>query len=560
MASTTAHELHPGGQATSRWKAFAKRLECPVDEDGGYVNDRWTNRDLIPIPPDRRTYKIWSFVIYWFVSGACISAYSAGSSLLAYGLTAQQAMACVVIGAIITGMLSVVSGTPGEVHHIGFTVVSRVTWGLRGGLFPVALRTFTSIWWFGIQSYWGGMAVALILGGLSPSFKHMYNPIPASSHITIQNLIGVIIWYILYIPLVLVPPERLQRPFVISSIAFGATLIGLLAWAVPTAGGGGPLFHTQNTAPSTSYSMMLGITSILSAWGAGTIGQSDWVRYSQRRYYPMLSQLVAAPLMITLCALVGVVVTSASYQILGTLYWSPIELLGAIQEHYNSSPGVRAAVIFAGIGCTCAQLSINVLLNSVSTGMDMAGLWPKYINIRRGAYILAAFGLASNPWQILASATTFLSVISFLGVFTAPMTGLLLADYLVVRRHRVQIPDLYNGTPSSIYWFWHGIHWRAVVAFLVSVWVFWPGFIMTMKDPKANNGWVKLFNISFLVGLGLGFVIYLAICAVSPPPHYKEGDPYLDDDLYCKNVSAVAPTDGVEDGKHDENVTVVPVV
>ncbi|BEI86532.1 hypothetical protein CcaverHIS002_0608190 [Cutaneotrichosporon cavernicola] len=529
MASTTAHELHPSGQTTSRWKAFAKRLECPVDEDGGYVNDRWTNRDLIPIPPDRRTYKIWSFVIYWFVSGACISAYSAGSSLLAYGLTAQQAMACVVIGAIITGMLSVVSGTPGEVHHIGFTVVSRVTWGLRGGLFPVALRTFTSIWWFGIQSYWGGMAVALILGGLSPSFKHMYNPIPESSHITIQNLIGVIIW--------------LQRPFVISSIAFGATLIGLLAWAVPTAGGGGPLFHTQNTAPSTSYSMMLGITSILSAWGAGTIGQSDWVRYSQRRYYPMLSQLVAAPLMITLCALVGVVVTSSSYQILGTLYWSPIELLGAIQEHYNSSPG----------------LSINVLLNSVSTGMDMAGLWPKYINIRRGAYLLAAFGLASNPWQILASATTFLSVISFLGVFTAPMTGLLLADYLVVRRHRVKIPDLYNGTPSSIYWFWHGIHWRAVVAFLVSVWVFWPGFIMTMKDPKADNGWVKLFNISFLVGLGLGFVIYLAICVVSPPPHYKEGDPYLDDDLYCKNVSAVAPTDGVEDGKHDENVTVVPV-
>ena len=64
--------------------------------------------------------------------------------------------------------------------------------------------------------------------------------------------------------------------------------------------------------------------------------------------------------------------------------------LGAIQDHYDSHSGVRAAAFFAGLGCTCAQLSINVLLNSVSTGMDMAGLWPKYINIRRGAYILAA--------------------------------------------------------------------------------------------------------------------------------------------------------------------------
>lgn len=100
--------------------------------------------------------------------------------------------------------------------------------------------------------------------------------------------------------------------------------------------------------------------------------------------------MIAAPVMITCCALVGVVVTSSSSQILGEIIWSPINLLSAIQDYYGSSPGVRVAVFFAGFGCTCAQLSINVLLNSVSTGMDMAGLWPRYINIRRGAYILAA--------------------------------------------------------------------------------------------------------------------------------------------------------------------------
>jgi cytosine/uracil/thiamine/allantoin permease len=33
-------------------------------------------------------------------------------------------------------------------------------------------------------------------------------------------------------------------------------------------------------------------------------------------------------------------------------------------------------------------------------------------------------GLASNPWQILASAAIFLNVVSGLGVFIAPMTGL----------------------------------------------------------------------------------------------------------------------------------------
>ena len=116
-----------------------------------------------------------------------------------------------------------------------------------------------------------------MLGAMSPSWKNKPSSIPASAHITEQELVGVVLWYILYIPLVMVPPERLQKPFIFSSFAFGCTLIGLLAWAVSTAGGGGPLFKTVNTASSTPYSMMLGITSILSSWGSGTIGQSDWV-------------------------------------------------------------------------------------------------------------------------------------------------------------------------------------------------------------------------------------------------------------------------------------------
>jgi nucleobase:cation symporter-1, NCS1 family len=103
----------------------------------------------------------------------------------------------------------------------------------------------------------------------------------------------------------------------------------------------------------------------------------------------------------------GVVITSASSQILGTLYWNPVQLLAAIQEHYHSSPhgssiiytltyiliyidcSVRGGVFFASVGLAFSQLALNTVLNSVSTGMDIAGLWPQFINIRRGAYLLA---------------------------------------------------------------------------------------------------------------------------------------------------------------------------
>lgn len=61
---------------------------------------------------------------------------------------------------------------------------------------------------------------------------------------------------------------------------------------------------------------------------------------------------------------------------------------------------MRAAVFFAGLSLALSQLAINTVLNAVSTGMDIAGLWPRFINIRRGAYILAIvsleYGIGSN--------------------------------------------------------------------------------------------------------------------------------------------------------------------
>jgi NCS1 family nucleobase:cation symporter-1 len=103
---------------------------------------------------------------------------------------------------------------------------------------------------------------------------------------------------------------------------------------------------------------------------------------------------------------------------------------GAIQTHYGDSSGVRAAVFFAGFGCTCAQLSINVILNGVSTGMVLAGFAPKYINIKRGAVLLGMLGLAVNPWQLTATASTFIGVISGFGIFIGrPLPSSSLLDF-----------------------------------------------------------------------------------------------------------------------------------
>ncbi|KAL1964155.1 hypothetical protein VTN77DRAFT_7243 [Rasamsonia byssochlamydoides] len=512
------------------WETLKKKLQVPIDEDRYYENTAWCNRDLIPIPPERRTWGIWGYFGYWTVSGSCISAWSTGSTLLAFGLNPRQAIGCVAAGGVLTGLLAVACGWMGEKHHIGFTVASRFSWGMRGAYFPVLIRIFVACMWFGMQSYWGGQATRVLIGAIIPGFAHMKNFFSESSHLATNDFIGMVIWYAAFIPLVLVKPERLQVPFAISFVLFATSCFGILIWAVVNADGAGSMFRETPTTINVGWGVMYGITAILGAWGAGTLGQSDWTRYANRRFAPTLSQLVAAPITIVITAVIGIVVTSAANDLLGQVVWNPIYLLADIQEHYHSSPRARAGVFFASVGMVSTQLAISVVLNSVSTGMDMAGLCPRYINIIRGSYIMAIIGICTQPWQLLSTATKFLSVLSGFGVFMAPLTGVLLADYHIVRRHRLKLRDLYTGNPSSIYWYFHGFNWRGPVAFVAGMWSLLPGLVGTVNSDNASSslaGWIRLYNLTFIVGLAISFTVMSVLGSLFPPPGLGLQEPFV---------------------------------
>ncbi|KAJ5090049.1 hypothetical protein N7532_008733 [Penicillium argentinense] len=549
------------------WPCLKERLQCPKDEDANYENTTWCNRDLIPIPPDRRTYGVWSYFGYWTVSGSCISAWSTGSTLLAFGLSPQQAIAVVVVGGILAGLLAVACGWMGENHYIGFTVSSRFSWGMRGSYFPVILRSFVSCMWFGMQAFWGGQATRVMIGAVIPGkaivldsdgrpfsdihvegFAHMPNYFAASSHLQTKDFIGLVIWMCAFIPGLLIRPEKLQLPFVICFTFFCGSCFGLLIWSVSQAHGPGSMFQKPASAPNVGWAFMFGITAILGSWGSGTLGQSDWTRYAKRRFAPTLSQLIASPLTIAATATIGIIVTSASRDIMGgEIEWNPIYLLADIQDFYGSSPGVRAGVFFASIGMVFSQFSISVVLNSVSCGMDLAGLWPKYINIRRGGYIMACIGIAVQPWQLLSTAEKFLSVLSGFGVFMAPATGIMLADYHIVRRYKLKLGDLYLGDSSSIYWFADGVNWRAFIAFLSGMWPLLPGMVATVNSYSGAQwtGWIRLYNLTFLVGLAMSFFVFWVLCHFFPPTGLGEEAAFAHEEVLY-GVSKPARSDKCE--------------
>ncbi|RYP51519.1 hypothetical protein DL768_003161 [Monosporascus sp. mg162] len=182
------------------------------------------------------------------------------------------------------------------------------------------------------------------------------------------------------------------------------------------------------------------------------------------------------------------------------------------QQRNDGSRGTRAACFFAGLGLAINQLGLNITANALAGGFDLAAIFPRFINIRRGAYLTALLSIAVNPWRLVNTSTTFLTVLSSYSVFLGPMTGLMVSSYLVVNRRKINVDDLYNGTERSIYWYSHGCNWRALVAWLVGVVPCMPGFVAALNPRvQVTEGATELYYMSYIYGFLSSGVVYAAL-------------------------------------------------
>ncbi|KAB5532677.1 permease for cytosine/purines, uracil, thiamine, allantoin-domain-containing protein [Coniochaeta sp. 2T2.1] len=142
---------------------------------------------------------------------------------------------------------------------------------------------------------------------------------------------------------------------------------------------------------------------------------------------------------------------------------------------------------------------------------------PNSINIRRGTYITALFSVVVNPWKLVNTATVFLTVLSSYSVFLGPMTGLMVASYLVVSRRKVNVDDLYRGDKASIYWFTAGFNWRAAVPWIVGFAPLMPGFIAAVNtSATVSAGATELYYMSYLYGFLASGVVFVLLHKIFP--------------------------------------------
>lgn len=122
-----------------------------------------TNEDLEPVPAEKRTWSTSNYAALWIGMSICIPTYMLASGLISQGADWVQALAAVALGNLIVLVPMLLNGHAGARYGIPFPVFARASFGTRGANLPALLRAFVACGWFGINTWFGGVALSVVL-------------------------------------------------------------------------------------------------------------------------------------------------------------------------------------------------------------------------------------------------------------------------------------------------------------------------------------------------------------------------------------------------------------
>jgi NCS1 family nucleobase:cation symporter-1 len=472
---------------------------------GGLEASRLWNPDLAPTSVERRTWSAWNIAALWIGMSVAITTYTLAGGLVEAGMSWWQAMVTILLGNSIVLIPMILNAHAGTKYGVSFPVLARVSFGTRGANLPALARALVACGWFGIQTWIGATALDTLVGAMWSG----WNVIGAATAIgvPVHMWIAFLLFWGLQVVLILRGIEAIKHLATWSApvLLLGGVL--LLVWASARAGGLGRVLAGTNALQRQQtpfWTLFPGaLTASVGYWATLSLNIPDFTRYARSQRAQVLGQALGLPLTMTAVAFVGVAVTSATIIIFGRPIPNPVELVTQL--------GSLPAVLFATLVIVVAQVTMNMCANVVSPSNDFSNLNPRLISYRTGGILTAVVGLLMMPWKLLESMGSYIFtwLVGYSGLMGA-IAGIMICDYWVLRRRRVDVPALFD--PTGQYSYWNGWNWRAVLAFVGAVVPVVPGFFraaMTEGGQVAHPGvFDTLYAYSWFVTFALGFVVY----------------------------------------------------
>jgi NCS1 family nucleobase:cation symporter-1 len=469
------------------------------------------NEDLAPTTLAKRTWTTYTFAALWISMAHCIPTYMLAAGLISAGMSWRQALVTILIGNVIVLGPILANSHPGTKYGIPFPVFARASYGVFGANVPAMMRAIVACGWFGINAWIGGQALQTFFRSLWPGWQTLLGAAdPHGSwlfggHAGTEWVSFLLFWalniLIVYKGMELVRKvENLAAPYVLVMTAVLVVWAVLKAKAVCSQATGaecsalGDIMRSEGKFPTFGAFWPVfvpSVTAMIGFWSTLSLNMPDFTRFGRSQREQALGQVVALPTTMTVFAMMGIMITSASAVIYGKALWDPIELVGRFEN--------RLVVAIAMFTVVVATLGVNIAANVVSPANDFANVMPGRISFKTGGLITGLLGIAMLPWKLLADpdAYVFKWLLGYSGGLGS-IAGVLVCDYWFVRDTRLRLADLYRRTGS-----YRGVSMPAIIATAVGCFFAWIGVVV---KPLAG-----LYDYAWFVGAGGAALAYGAL-------------------------------------------------
>jgi NCS1 family nucleobase:cation symporter-1 len=463
------------------------------------------NPDLAPVPSHARRWRMVDLAHLWVGMSVCIPTYMLASGLIEQGMSWWQAVATVALGNLIVIVPMLLNGHAGTKYGITFPVFARASFGVRGTHVASALRAVVACGWFGIQTWIGGAAVYRLTLLLWPGLADTAAiALVSSEHVRVNaaQLASFLVFWAVNVGIFWRGMESLRRVENLGAPILIVLGLALLVWAWSAAGGFGPILSQGDrfaTAGDFWRTFFPSLTAMVGFWATLSLNIPDFTREAKSQRDQMLGQFLGLNATMPFYAFVGVAVTSATVVIFGESIWDPVELLARFDH-----PVVIAVSLLA---LALATLTTNLAANVVAPATAFTNFFPRRVSLRAGGVLTGLVGIAMMPWKLLADPGGY--IFTWLIGYSAllgPIGGVLICDYFVIRRTRLDLAGLYRD--DGPYRYRGGYNLPALAALALGVAPNVPGFLATLGVVRVAPFWTTLYHYAWFLAFAIAFGVY----------------------------------------------------
>ncbi len=452
------------------------------------------NKDLAPIPEERRN---WSWVNYstvWMGMVHNVVAYTTAALLVQQGMSPWQALGAVTVANVILILAMVANSIAGSKYGLPFPVLLRASFGRHGAQIPVFIRAFVAIFWFAVQTYVGSQAVGAILGSVIRGWNSLDFSLLGMG---LNAWISFALFWALHAYIIFHGMERIKFFELWAGPIVIVGGLALVVWAIGAAGGVAPLFdQPSKLAPGEFWPLFaISVTGLISVWSTLVLNIPDFTRFSRSQKDQMTGQIIGLPLTTILFSVVSITITAGSTIAFGKTIADPVKLIQAFDN--------PIILLIGGAVILIATLSVNVAANIVSPAYDLVNMFPRRLTFVSAGLLSIVIGVLYMPWLWMDNASTIFAVLGYIGGALGPVAGIMLADFYLVRRRNYNLESFY--VTDGDYEYSKGWNLRAIAAAALGLLIAFVGVYAPLLGFESVG---VLAGYTWFLGLAVAFIAY----------------------------------------------------